>query len=165
MRRSRKRFKRPKRPYSVVELQEGKELQAKYGLRRKKEIWIARGIIRSFRQRARELIAARNPAEEKVLLDKLARMGLLPPGAALDDVLGLTIEGLLSRRLQTVVASKGLVKTPKQARQAIVHGHVRIGSRKIVFPSYLVLAAEEGQITSSFRPPEPPAKKPEEGAV
>lgn len=141
------------------ELKEGKELLAKYGLRRKKEMWIAKEIVRSFRQRARKMIAMKDPEEERRLLEKLTSLGLLEKGAALDNVLGLTVEDVLSRRLQTVVARKGMAKTMHQARQSIVHGHVAIEGRRISFPSYLVAVEEEGKITSSFVPPEPPKKQ------
>ena len=155
MRRLRRRYKRPKSPYDEQQIADGKELQKTYGLRRKKEIWIGQEIVRSFRQRARGLTAESNPAEEKILLQKLATLGLLPKDAHLDDVLGLTVESLLNRRLQTLVHTKELAKTPGQARQSIVHGHVSIGGQKMVFPSYLVRVEEEGSIASTFTPPTP----------
>jgi len=158
MRKFRKRFKRPKSPYDMQQIKEGKELQKGYGLRRKKEIWIAQETLRGFRQRARELIAVSDPEKEKVLLEKLAKIGLLEKGAGLDNVLGLSVENLLERRLETIVFKSGLAKTPLQARQAIVHGHVRIGGRRITFPSYIVNAEEQGIIKCSFKPPEPPKK-------
>lgn len=159
MRRLKRRFKRPKSPYDVNQIKEGKELLSRYGLRRKKEIWIAQDIVRNFRQRARQLIAEHDEAAEKILLERLAGLGLLPEGSQLDDVLGLTVEALLERRLQTVVHKKGLTKTARQARQSIVHGHVTIGDRLIVHPSYIVPVDQEGDITSTFTPPEPPSGK------
>ena len=36
----------------------------------------------------------------------------------------------LSRRLQTIVTKKLGFKTPYQARQAVIHGHIMIGERK-----------------------------------
>lgn len=166
MRRLKRRFKRPKRPYDSNQIAEGKDLKKTYGLRRKKEIWIAQEILRGYRQRARKLTAESNPEREAILLQKLAKMGLLPKDSTLDDVLGLSIENLLDRRLETVVHRTGLTRTPKQARQAIVHGHVSIGSKKISFPSYIVTVEEEGSISSTFKPQEPEpsrgmVKKPE----
>jgi len=155
MRRLRRRFKRPKSPFDVQQLADGKELQKKYGLRRKKEIWIAQEIVRGFRQRARQLTAESNPAEENILLKKIEKLGLLPEGGKLDDVSGLTVENLLERRLQTLVEKRGFAKTVNQARQTIVHGQVRIRERKIIFPSYLVTVEEESSIVSSFTPPKP----------
>ena len=49
----------------------------------------------------------------------------------LDDVLNLNVNDLLSRRLQTIVTKKLGFTTPYQARQAVVHGHIMIGERKV----------------------------------
>jgi small subunit ribosomal protein S4 len=62
-------------------------------------------------------------------------------------VLQLNIEDLLGRRLQTLVYQKGFANTPKQARQFIVHGHVRVNGQKITSPSHLVKKADEKGIT------------------
>jgi small subunit ribosomal protein S4 len=91
------------------------------------------------------------PAEQRKkletqLLNKLHRLGILPEKAALDDVLDLSIEDILERRLQTVVFRKGLAKSIHQARQLITHRHIVIGGRKVYSPSYLVLRDEEALI-------------------
>jgi len=156
MRRFRKRYKKPKVPFNAAQIQEGKRVKKGYGLRRKKEIWTAQETLRRFRQRARELIAVQNPESEQILLSKLVKIGVLEQGAGLDDVLGLTVENLLSRRLQSIVFNKGMVKTAMQARQAIVHGHVTIEGRKIIFPSYTVDREEETKIVCKFKPKEAP---------
>jgi small subunit ribosomal protein S4 len=52
----------------------------------------------------------------------------------------------LERRLQTIIFKKGLANSPNQARQFIVHGHVRIDERKITYPSYIVQKNEEEKI-------------------
>lgn len=159
MRRFRKRFKRPKSPFDTEQINEGKEIKKKFGLRRKKEMWIAQEVLRQYRQRARNLIAVSDPEGEKVLLDKLVKIGLLAKGSnQLDDVLGLTLENLLERRLQTVLFRKELTKTVSQARQAIVHGHVTLDGKRMVFPSYTVKSEEESKLQCSFKPPEPQAK-------
>ena len=49
----------------------------KFGLRRKREIWKAESILRNFRRRAREIAASGKKEEEKILLEKLNRVGLL----------------------------------------------------------------------------------------
>ncbi|MBI4021520.1 MAG: 30S ribosomal protein S4 [Candidatus Aenigmarchaeota archaeon] len=154
MRNLRRRFKRPKVPYNTAALEEGRATKRKFGLRRKKEIWTTQETLRRFRQRARELIAIRNKEQETILLEKLFKIGVLEKGASLDDVLGLTVEHFLNRRLQTVVLAKGMAKTARQARQAIVHGHITIDGRIVTFPSYVVAREEEGQIASTFAPPE-----------
>ena len=101
---------------------------------------------------ARELAAKKDKTKEKVLIEKLNRLGLLSGGVSLDDVLGLTLESIFERRLQTIVFKKGLVNTIKQARQFIIHGHVMIGNRKVVYPSYLVPKDEEDKIQARMVP-------------
>ncbi|MEM4644073.1 MAG: 30S ribosomal protein S4, partial [Candidatus Methanomethylicaceae archaeon] len=66
--------------------------------------------------------------------------------AILDDVLGLSIEDILERRLQTMLVKLNFAKTPYQARQLIVHGHVFIGNRRVSAPGYLVTKEEEPMI-------------------
>ncbi len=159
MRKLRRRFKRPKSPYDMQQIKDGKALQRKYGLRRKKEIWIAQETLRKFRQRARELITVRDAAKEEALIGKLLKLGLLKKGATLDDVLELTVENLLERRLQSIIFRSELTQTPLQARQAIVHGHVSIAGRKVPFPSYLVSVEEESGVKSAFKAPSPPVSR------
>ena len=146
MRRSRKTYKRPRKPFDKERIEAEKELMKKYGLRRKKEIWKAEAILRKYRRLARRLAAEKNEAQEKQLIEKLKKMGIMESGNSLDDVLGLTVEDILKRRLQTVVYQRGLARTPKHARQLIVHGHVFLKGRRITFPSYLVPKEEEDKI-------------------
>jgi small subunit ribosomal protein S4 len=72
---------------------------------------------------------------------------LVEESSTLDDVLNLQVTDLLSRRLQTVVLKKFSFKTPYQARQAIVHGHIMIGDRIVNVPSYVVGPIEEKQVS------------------
>ena len=147
MRRIRKKTQRPKRPWDSIRIIEEKELLKEYGLRRKREIRSAEAILRRFRQRARELIAVKDEEKEKILLEKLVKLGMLTSDKSeLDDVLGLSVKNILDRRLQTIVFKKGIAKTPKQARQFIAHAQVMIGDTKVPFPSYLVTVEEEGKI-------------------
>ena len=66
--------------------------------------------------------------------------------ASLDDVLNLKPTDLLARRLQTIVSKKLGFKTPYQARQAVIHGHIMVGDRKVDIPSYTVTVAEEDSV-------------------
>jgi len=78
------------------------------------------------------------------LINHLYRIGLLQSTeASLSDVLRLTVEDVLERRLQTIVYKKGLAKSLYQARQLIVHGHIAIGNRRVRSPGYLVSRDEE----------------------
>ncbi len=51
---------------------------------------------------------------------------------------GLVLLGLLERRLDNVVFKSGLAPSRKTARQAIAHGHIHMGGRRLDRPSYLV---------------------------
>jgi small subunit ribosomal protein S4 len=80
----------------------------------------------------------------------LNRLGLIQGMQnTLDDVLSLTIENLLERRLQTLVWKRGLAKSPYQARQMISHGHIALNQRRITIPSYIVSPSEEGSLSFS----------------
>lgn len=156
----RKKWIGPRHPWRKEVLEEEMILMGKYGLRNKRELWIAKTIAREFRHRARALLALpeeERKIQEKAILFKLYHLGILPEGATLDDVLGLTAEHILRRRLQTIVYEKGLAKTIHQARQFIVHGHIAIAGRKVTSPSYLVSREEEELI--DFYPTSPIKQK------
>jgi len=144
MKKQKSKFERPRRPWDKVRIEEEKRIIQNYGLRRKKEIWREESILRNYRRLARSLAARRDKEQEKILLDKLFRMGMISKEAGLDDVLVLTVENILDRRFQTIVFKKGLAKNMKQARQYIVHGHIAFEGRRIKWPSMLVpLGGEE----------------------
>ncbi|MFQ6130234.1 MAG: 30S ribosomal protein S4 [Candidatus Hadarchaeaceae archaeon] len=170
MKRQRKKYLRPSHPWEKERMDAEDKLLHKYGLRRKEEIWRTETLLRNFRRQARQLLAASGPQaelESKQLLSHLHRLGLVGEGVTLDDVLGLNIENLLERRLQTLIYRKGLAKTPQQARQLVLHGHIVIADKQIRVPSYLVPLEEENAIKyaegSSFKmqpQPEAPAAEP-----
>ena len=56
------------------------------------------------------------------------------------------VEDLLKRRLSSVVVTKGLAHTPKQARQMIVHKNIIVGDNVINVPSYIVPISLESEI-------------------
>jgi small subunit ribosomal protein S4 len=124
-----------------------------FGLRNKRELWKAHTELSRIRSLARALLALPHEVrlgKEKELLTSLTRLGLVQESATLDDVLNLTVEMLLERRLQSVVQRKGLAATPYQARQAVVHGHVIVNDRIVNIPGYMVRRDEER--TVSIRP-------------
>ncbi|HLD49406.1 MAG TPA: 30S ribosomal protein S4 [archaeon] len=141
-----KKYERPRKPYDKVRIEKEKNILHEFGLRRKKEIWRAEAILRNYRRRARELQAQKDEKKEKEMFEKLKKMGLVNDDANIEDVLGLTLHDLLSRRLQTIIYKKGMAFTPKQARQLIAHGHIRLEGRKVNYPSYLVKKGEEDLI-------------------
>ncbi|MEM4848851.1 MAG: 30S ribosomal protein S4, partial [Ignisphaera sp.] len=63
-----------------------------------------------------------------------------------NEILSLTVEAILERRLQTIVWKKGLAKTVYHARQLITHGHIAINGKKVTSPGYLVSRSEEQYI-------------------
>ena len=162
-----KKYLRPSHPWEEDRIEAENKLLRKYGLRRKEEVWKTETLLRSFRRNARRLLAASGSQAEletKQMLERLKRLGLILSGATLDDVLGLTVENILERRLQTIVSKKGLAKTPLQARQLVLHGHVMISGKRVTVPSYLVYVKEEGEIGlapgSNFTQPKPEVPPP-----
>ena len=147
--RQRKKYEAPRFPWSKTELSEELRLLGEYGLRNKRELWRHHYMISKYRTLARQLLA--QPEDERVVLEKqlinkLAFIRVIPENADLDDVLDLSVEQILARRLQTLVFKNGLARTPYQARQLIVHGHISINERKVTVPSYLVPSHEEASI-------------------
>ena len=87
--------------------------------------------------------------KKKGLMDSLTRLGILNPSSDLNTILGLTVDDLLKRRLQSIVYSKHMARTLKQARQMITHEHVFVAGNKITIPSYLVNVEEENLVIFS----------------
>ncbi|MBS7646845.1 30S ribosomal protein S4 [Candidatus Bathyarchaeota archaeon] len=141
-----KKYETPRFPWRTDVLQEELKLLGQYGLRNKRELWRHKTMLSKFRGIARSLIG--KPPEERKkmeeeLLSRLKKLGIIHETAVLDDVLDLTVEDILERRLQTIVFRKGLAKTIYQARQLITHGHIVIGGQRVTVPSYLVTREED----------------------
>jgi len=146
---SRKRWEGPRHPWKKENLEKELVLIGRYGLRNKKELWVANSLLRSFRDQATSMLGleeSERVKKERELIRKLSRLGLLDEDSILDDVLGLSVEDILERRLQTILVKLNLAKTPYQARQLIVHGHVYVGNRRISTPGYIVKREEESMI-------------------
>ncbi|MDD3084069.1 MAG: 30S ribosomal protein S4 [Candidatus ainarchaeum sp.] len=144
-----RQYSRPRKSFQKERIEKEKTLKEQYGLKNKKEFYRAESIIRAKRATARKLLALNleiRLKREKELLESLKKIGILNQNPTLDDVLTLTAEALLERRLQTIVWRKGLANTTKQARQFITHGHISIDGKKVDRPSYLVNAEEEKSI-------------------
>jgi len=148
-RKQRRKYTRPKHPWRSERIEAENELCKKYGLKNKTEVWRAISTLRQFRQQARKLLGMPDDEdtkkEAKKLLDKLNKRNIINT-TSLDDVLSLTIEGVLERRLQTLVCRRGIANTMKQARQLIIHGKVKVGGKVINVPRYPVSKAEEDTI-------------------
>lgn len=149
-RKIRRSFLRPGHPWQKERIEQENEVLKEYGLKNKTEIWKTTSLLRTFANQAKKLIAATKQQaqrERTQLLQRLQRLGLLPPDAKIDGVLGITMKNVLERRLQTLLVRKGLAKTMNQARQFITHEHILVGNKKITRPSYLVSVTEEPAVT------------------
>jgi len=148
----RKKYETPRFRWRKDILQEELKLIGQYGLRNKHELWRHKTMLSKTRGIARSLIG-KTPEErakmENELLARLKKVGILEETAVLDNVLDLSIEDLLERRLQTIVFRKGLTRTIFQSRQLITHGHVNIGNRRVTVPGYIVSKEEENQVMYS----------------
>jgi small subunit ribosomal protein S4 len=144
-----KTYHRPRRIWTVDQLNAELYILGTYGLRNKRELWKAQSEIARIRNQARALLAI--PIEvrrdkELRLLGFLNRLGLVNESATLDDVLNLKIEDILERRLQTIVMRKIMSKSAIEARQIVSHCHVSVGSRTVNLPGYIVRKDEEQNI-------------------
>ena len=148
-----KHYNTPSHPWQKVRIEEERTLIHQYGLKNKKEIWKANTKIRSMRRQARKLTATSGDEqaqkEKNLLLAKLNKLGMLDQESGLEDVLRMTPENILDRRLQTQVYLQGLASTAKQARQLIIHGHISVEGAVTRVPGMLVTKLQEKNITYS----------------
>ena len=145
----RKVWRKPKRPLNYELKMDELQTLGTFGLRTKRDLWTAHTELSRVRQQARSLLALTQKVrdeKEPILLKSLSRIGLISTEATLDDVLNLKPTDLLARRLQTIVSNKLGFKTPYQARQAVIHGHIMVGDRKVDIPSYTVTVEEEDTV-------------------
>lgn len=152
----RKKFDTPRFPWQMDTLEAELKILGQYGLRNKREIWRHKTLLSKYRGIGRSLLgksSEERSIQEKQLLDRLIRLGILPEGSELDHVLDMTLEDILQRRLQTLVFQRGLAQSIQQSRQLISHGHISINGRKVSSPSYLVFKDEEEKIAYSPKSP------------
>ncbi len=144
MKRKHKNYSRPKRPFDKARIDEEVGIKKEYGLKNKKEIWKADAKIRVIRQKAKRLIKS-SPEEQEKLFVQLKKIGIEVNSIA--DVLGLNKTDYLDRRLQTIIALKGLASTVKTARQMIVHNKILVDGAAVDIPSYIVPVELENKIS------------------
>ncbi len=148
-RKHRKKFSAPKKPWDKARLDAEIIIIKDYGVSSKSEIYKMRSVLKKFSLQAKKLLSsasAQTEQEKKSLLNKLHSLALIGADAQLDDVLALQLNNIMERRLQTLLVRKGLANTMKQARQFIVHQHIKVGSKSITSPSYLVSKDEEHKL-------------------
>ncbi len=151
-----KKYKKPRKLYDKTRIIEENELLKNYGLKNKKEIWKAKASIDKIRRRAKKLITF-SVEDQKKFFEKLNKMGFDVEKIA--DVLALTTEDWLKRRLQSILVEKRIAKTAKQARQFIVHKNIAIKKSVINVPSYVVSVDEEKNIEFTGKPLEQEKKQ------
>lgn len=142
----RRKYDTPRFPWRKDILDNELKLLGTYGLRNKHELWRHETQLSRYRGIARSLIG--RPAEERMkmeneLLTRLKKIAVLEETAVLDDVLDLSLEDILERRLQTLVFRKNLSKTVHQARQLVTHGHITLDGKRVTVPGYVVSREEE----------------------
>ncbi|OYT33359.1 30S ribosomal protein S4 [Archaeoglobales archaeon ex4484_92] len=164
--RHRKKYVTPPHPWDKVRLEKEAQLVVKYGLRNKRELWRFQNLLRKYRRVARDLLGKLTlpgkegeyaKAKAQTVIRKLFKLGVLPENATLDDILNLSVEDFLERRLQTLVYRQGLARTIRQARQLITHGHISVNGHRVTAPSFLVTRDLESKI--SFYKNSPFAKR------
>ncbi len=155
-RKPRKAFETPRHPWRKDQLEEELHLVGDYGLRNKKELRRHETDLSQIRGIARTLLGAEEEQRaqlEKQYLTSLARQGILPETATVDNILDLNVKDLMERRLQTVVYRTGLAKSIHQARQFVIHGHISVAGDIVTVPSYVVRRDQESRI--AFHPTSP----------
>jgi small subunit ribosomal protein S4 len=147
----RKKYETPSHPWIKARIVEESRVRKKYATANKKEIWKMESVLKNFKTRAKNLIVLDSPQskiETQHLFTKVQELGLLQ-NATFDDILGLSLDDLMDRRLQSIVFKKGLARSVKQARQFIVHEHILVEGKKITSPSYFVKVKEEAGVMFS----------------
>lgn len=150
-----KKFQGPKHPWQAERIKEEIKLVREFGLTNKKEVWRTNSLIKTWRERAKEIL--RLPEERKKqaqeeLFRLLIRLDILPENAKLEDVLEVLIPEVLERRLQTQVYKQSMANTVKQARQFIVHNKVFVNGKLINSPSYLVKKEDKLSVSAKLKP-------------
>src|SRR3989344_1317441 len=149
---TRSKYTGPGHPWKADRLEKEKVLVKTYGLKNKTELWKMESKLKQMKKTAKSATARRDAQsfiEEKQLLERAVRMGLLNPGASLLDLLSLETTSILDRRLQTRVFKLGLSRSVNQSRQFITHNHVLVNGKAVNIPSYIVKKDEENKITIS----------------
>jgi small subunit ribosomal protein S4 len=148
-RKPRKSFETPRHPWRKDQLEEELHLVGDYGLRNKRELRRHETDLSQIRGIARTLLGAEEQQRAKLerpYLASLARQGILPESAAVDNILDLNVKDLMERRLQTIVYRSGLAKSIYQARQFVIHGHISVAGNIVTVPSYVVRRDQESRI-------------------
>jgi len=144
IKRKKKKFSRPRKLFDSVRIETENATVNKYGLKNKREVWKAKSKVSTIRRQAKELIG-KSTERQNAFFEKLNKIGLNVKN--IPDVLALTEQNLLDRRLQTLLVRKKIVNKSKQARQLIVHKHVLVDGKAVSVPSFIVSTDMESKIS------------------
>jgi small subunit ribosomal protein S9e len=155
----RKAYRTVRRPYEKERLDQELKLCGEYGLRCKREIWRVQFMLSKVRKAARTLLTL-DPKDPKRLFEtpplirRLKRYGLMTDDEnSLDDILKLTTQRFMERRLQTKVFKQGLAKSIHHARVLIRQRHIRVGKQVVNVPSFVVRTDSEKHIDLALNSP------------
>jgi len=122
-------------------------------------VWRVQYSLSKIRRAARILLTLpendpKRLVEGAALLRRLHRYGILDEDRTqLDYALGVTIENLLERRLQTQVFKQGLAKSIHHARVLVRQGHIRVGKQIVDVPSFMVRTDSQKHIDFALTSP------------
>ncbi|MDA3856524.1 MAG: 30S ribosomal protein S4 [Candidatus Woesearchaeota archaeon] len=150
----RKKFVSHKKRWDKATILEESKIVEDYALKNKKEIRKIEESLSHYKTIAKDLNKTAETKESEQaqnFIAKMKKLGFLDVDAqSLDEVLDITIRDILDRRLSNIVYKLKLSRTPRQARQFIVHGHVLINGRCVDSPSCLISLEEEANL--EFKP-------------
>lgn len=146
----RKTFISHKKRWDKATILDESKLVEDYALKNKKEIRKIEHLLSKFKNIAKSFNKTEelmNSTEAKNFVESLKAKGFLNVEAqSLDDVLNIKVRDILERRLSNIVYKLKLARSPKQARQFVVHRHVRVGGKVLDSPSALISLADEANI-------------------
>lgn len=145
----RKKYQVPSHPWQKERIDEENLLKKEYGTKNKREIYKLDSLLRKFKAEAKRLVALKSEQaelEKKQLMEKLQSYNLVKEGTDLADVLAISLKDLMERRMQTLIVRKGLARTPRQARQFIIHRHILVAGNLVTSPSTLLTLKQEGAL-------------------
>src|SRR5467141_4658389 len=166
-RKPRKTYETPRHPWRKEQLEAELHLLGEYGLRNKRELRRHETTLSKIRGIARTLLGGSEDQKSQIespYLKRLARLGILPESASVDNILDLNVKDLMERRLQTIVFRSGLAKSIHQARQFVTHGHISVAGDVVSVPSYIVQRELESRIAFHARSPLSNAQHPARAA-
>ncbi len=92
--------------------------------------------------------------ETPPLIRRLKKYGLMTEEeSTLDDILKLSTQRFMERRLQTKVFKRGLAKSIHHARVLIRQRHITVGKQLVNVPSFLVRTESEKHINMAVNSP------------